>query len=107
MTCVQRTGASERSEIHRLSFNLGADTFFCDAFGCAPIGPLLENNNDTVMCSVAKVMVEKYNIGLFVMGQASVKQQCLDKAAEWIVNSCFKYSTTSNQRDGTGVHQLI
>lgn len=36
--------------------------FRCDTFECVPAGPLLENNDNTILCSVAKEILEHYNV---------------------------------------------
>jgi hypothetical protein len=38
------------------------ETFRCDTFGCAPTGPLLENSDNTILCSEAKAILDQYSI---------------------------------------------
>lgn len=37
-------------------------SFTCDTFGCAPVGPLIKNNENTILCSEAKEILDQYSI---------------------------------------------
>jgi hypothetical protein len=60
-------GISDRQRSHqqRSIFQNNAqveEPFQCEVFGCAPVGPLLKNTENTILCSEAKEILDQYNI---------------------------------------------
>ena len=54
-------GSHQQRSIFRASPR-PAEDFRCDTFGCAPAGPLIETRENMILCSVAKQIIDQYNI---------------------------------------------
>ncbi|KAK5072029.1 hypothetical protein LTR51_006513 [Lithohypha guttulata] len=59
--------------IHSQPYQPPTDVLMCDAFGVAAHGPVRVADENSVLCSVAKQMIEQYNISPAEMKQVKLK----------------------------------
>ncbi|KAK5088723.1 hypothetical protein LTR05_002944 [Lithohypha guttulata] len=59
--------------IHSHPYQPPTDVLMCDAFGVAAHGPVRVADENSVLCSVAKQMIEQYNISPAEMKQVKLK----------------------------------